>query len=150
MKKQQGFTLIELMIVVAVIGVLSAIAIPQYQKYVAKAEVASALATMSGVKTNVEAVTVETGLFPKANTEGAIGVPSMDLGKIVFVPTTDTAAGAMKFTFNTSKSSSVSALVSGKVFNLTRNGDGQWGCSAETGDTGVPAELLPKNCKPKS
>ncbi|WP_218742579.1 pilin, partial [Vibrio parahaemolyticus] len=63
-KKQQGFTLIELMIVVAVIGVLASIAIPQYQKYVAKSEVASALATMTGVKTNVEAYAVENGEFP--------------------------------------------------------------------------------------
>ncbi|NMS37687.1 pilin, partial [Vibrio parahaemolyticus] len=64
-KKQQGFTLIELMIVVAVIGVLAAIAIPQYQKYVAKSEVASALATLTGVKTNVEAYAVENGAFPE-------------------------------------------------------------------------------------
>lgn len=146
MKKQQGFTLIELMIVVAVIGVLSAIAIPQYQKYVAKAEVASALATMSGVKTNVEAVTVETGLFPAGGEENNIGAPTMDLGTILFVPTAETAAGAMKFTFNTSKSSSVSALVSGTEFSLTRDTNGLWGCAA-TGNKGVPVELLPKNCK---
>ncbi|MGB1974247.1 MAG: pilin, partial [Vibrio toranzoniae] len=64
---QKGFTLIELMIVVAVIGVLSAIAIPQYQKYVAKAEVASALATMTGIKTNVEAYSAENGAFPDSD-----------------------------------------------------------------------------------
>ncbi len=45
---QKGFTLIELMIVVAVIGVLAAVALPQYQKYVGKSEAASALATLSG------------------------------------------------------------------------------------------------------
>ena len=151
MKKQQGFTLIELMIVVAVIGVLSAIAIPQYQKYVAKAEVASALVTMSGVKTNVEAYTVENGNFPEANTENALGAPQdMELGTISFAPISTTASGAkgsIVFTFNNSVSNSVSSLVSNKVFELARKENGSWKCqAATTGDT-VSAELLPKSCR---
>ncbi|MCD9548260.1 prepilin-type N-terminal cleavage/methylation domain-containing protein [Photobacterium carnosum] len=54
MKKQQGFTLIELMIVVAIIGVLSAIAIPAYKNYVAKSAVTSAMATAKALITNAE------------------------------------------------------------------------------------------------
>lgn len=53
-KKQQGFTLIELMIVVAIIGVLSAVAIPAYKDYVKKSEVASAVATMKSLITPAE------------------------------------------------------------------------------------------------
>ncbi len=64
MKKQNGFTLIELMIVVAVIGVLSAIAIPQYQEYVKKSAVGTALASVSAYKTNIEDNIAATGSFP--------------------------------------------------------------------------------------
>ena len=61
MKKQQGFTLIELMIVVAIIGVLSAIAIPAYKDYVTKSEVASAVSTMKALITPLEAHIQENG-----------------------------------------------------------------------------------------
>ena len=53
MNKQQGFTLIELMIVVAIIGILAAIAIPQYQNYTARANGASAVASLGAAKTGV-------------------------------------------------------------------------------------------------
>ncbi|ENX3947354.1 pilin [Photobacterium damselae] len=149
MKGQKGFTLIELMIVVAVIGVLSAIAIPQYQKYVAKAEVASALATMTGVKTNIEASTVENGLFPKAGTESALGIPqSMDLGSITLEPKAD-SSGNIIFTFNSSTDKSVSSLVSKTKFYLHRDNNGIWSCK-NSSVTPVPEEVLPKNCKTKA
>ncbi|QPK03435.1 pilin [Vibrio kanaloae] len=143
---QKGFTLIELMIVVAVIGVLSAIAMPQYQKYVAKSEVASALSTLTGAKTNVEAYTVENGMFPDGGTAGQktddLGIPAMPLGTASF---TSAAAntGSISFTFGTSASDGVSTLVSGKTFSLTRNSTGSWNCSSSDLDDNV----LPKNCQ---
>ncbi|OBU26245.1 pilin [Photobacterium aquimaris] len=144
MKKQQGFTLIELMIVVAVIGVLSAIAIPQYQKYVAKAEVASALATMSGVKTNVEAYTAEYGVFPASAADSALGIPtSMDLGAISLTQTSG-SEGTMTYTFN---STNVNSLLINTDFLLTRTASGTWDCTTSGATSAVPSDLLPKSCK---
>ncbi|WP_421621910.1 pilin [Alkalilimnicola ehrlichii] len=54
MQKQQGFTLIELMIVVAIIGILAAIAIPQYQNYVARSQFSEAHSLLSGARTAVQ------------------------------------------------------------------------------------------------
>ncbi|HGF7184985.1 TPA: pilin [Vibrio cholerae] len=145
-KLQQGFTLIELMIVVAVIGVLAAIAMPQYQKYVAKSEVASVLATLTGSKTNVEAYTVENGIFPKTGDEENLGVPKMPLGVAVFPASPTDDGGTISFTFTT-VASGASSLTADRNLTLTRTAStGAWKCSTE-GNKRLETELLPKNCK---
>ena len=96
MKKQKGFTLIELMIVVAIIGVLSAIAIPAYKNYVTKSEVASAMSTMKALITPFEAHLQENGVEnvpsleeigtnTNANPLGTITEPEITSGIIKFV-----------------------------------------------------------------
>ncbi|WP_408900657.1 prepilin-type N-terminal cleavage/methylation domain-containing protein [Photobacterium piscicola] len=80
MKKQQGFTLIELMIVVAVIGVLSAIAIPKYQQYVEKGAIAAALSSATALKTNYEDYLAVSGAAP--TTSAAIGATKFSLGTV--------------------------------------------------------------------
>jgi type IV pilus assembly protein PilA len=72
---QQGFTLIELMIVVAIIGILAAIAIPQYQNYTGRAQLSDAITIAGGLKTAVGEVYQVTGTSTSANS-GALGIPA--------------------------------------------------------------------------
>lgn len=75
-KKQQGFTLIELMIVVAIIGVLSAIAIPAYKDYTIKSNVVATLSESASYKTAIALCYQETGAMANCD-EGTNGVPSV-------------------------------------------------------------------------
>src|SRR5210317_2144897 len=72
MKKQQGFTLIELMIVVAIIGILAAIAIPAYQDYTIRAQVSEGLNLSGGAKAAVTEFYQDRGIMPTDNTEAGI------------------------------------------------------------------------------
>ena len=152
MKKQQGFTLIELMIVVAVIGVLSAIAVPQYQKYVAKSEAASALATIAALKTNIETAIAENGVFPTlvATAEGSndYGVPKLEdiKGTIAFTAGADKPGGEVIYAFTDGKSSS---LLEAGTIKLTRDKDGNWICNTKFG-AGTDKTIIPNNCTHKA
>ena len=74
---QQGFTLIELMIVVAIVGILAAVALPAYQDYTARAKIAEPLALMSGAKVNMYEVFVATGDFPADGSDAADDLEDM-------------------------------------------------------------------------
>ncbi len=70
MKNNQGFTLIELMIVVAIVGILAAVAIPAYQDYVARSQIAEAMLSVSAVKTGITEFFSANGDLPPANQYG--------------------------------------------------------------------------------
>lgn len=134
-RQQAGFTLIELMIVVAIIGVLAAIAVPQYQKYVAKSEASAALASLTGHQANVETYVLTEGSFP-ANSS-ALAIPNSPLGTITYESPVS-AAGKLQFKFLTSK---VSPDVVGQTVTLERDSDGKWECTSS-----VATDLKPKGC----
>lgn len=135
---QKGFTLIELMIVVAIIGILAAIAIPQYQDYVARSQVNRVLGEISAGKTATEEQ-LNRGVFPANATD--IGMTSSnlmlnDLPAVSFASNAQ-GAGTIVATFG----QDASAILNGDTITLTRTTAGSWACT-----TNVDAEYVPAGC----
>lgn len=142
-----GFTLIELMIVVAIIGILAALAIPAYQQYNARAQIAEAIHLMAGQKNLVLEVHGGTGACP---VNGSNGVPfaTSITGKYVASVTLGGTSPHCTITA-TMGTTNVSGPLQGKSLTLaiTQVGDGvdnatTWSCSSTT----IPSAYLPKSC----
>ena len=83
MSKQQGFTLIELMIVVAVIGILASIAIPAYSDYTRRTYLADALVVAAGVRVSVEEYKASMGVWPASNASAGLASPTAYWGAAI-------------------------------------------------------------------
>ncbi|HCE2074103.1 TPA: pilin [Vibrio parahaemolyticus] len=128
-KKQQGFTLIELMIVVAIIGVLSAVAIPAYKDYVAKSAVTSAVGTLKSLLTNADlytqnntTATTDLGEIGGNTTMNALGNIT---ASIEGAGAASTASSTITFTFNAGN-----AAAGNIVYSRTPNAP--WSCTNNT------------------
>ncbi|EMT3910186.1 pilin, partial [Neisseria gonorrhoeae] len=80
---QKGFTLIELMIVIAIVGILAAVALPAYQDYTARAQVSEAILLAEGQKSAVTEYYLNHGKWPKDNTSAGVASPAEIKGKYV-------------------------------------------------------------------
>ena len=143
MKKQvqKGFTLIELMIVVAIIGILASIALPAYQDYIARSQATEGLTLMTGLKPTITEIYADEGDFAKADSgqEGILAAASIAGKYVEKVTVTDGVAVA---TFN---ATGVSASLRSQTLTLTQNpvsGTIKWDCT-----TSAPAKVVPASCR---
>ncbi len=144
MKKiQHGFTLIELMIVVAIIGILAAIAIPAYQDYTIRAQVSEGLSLASGAKTAVAEYFTNHGSLPADNAEAGMAAAGSITG--AYVSQVEVDAGNIEATFESTAPRRANALIDGQILILspvTSAGSVAWVCSSA-----MPQKYLPSSCR---
>ena len=139
-KPQSGFTLIELMIVVAIIGILAAIATTQYQRFIARAQVSEAANLLGGAKTVVEFEAAQNDSFPATASLADVGIKTS--GMYIESITSNDTDKTLTAIF---RSDNTSALLHGKTLVFQRDPDGAWTCKV-TPST-IPSNLLPKVCE---
>ena len=140
-KNNDGFTLIEVLIVVAIIGVLAAIAIPAYQAYVVRAQIAEGLNLTGVFKQAIAEYHNDTGGYPADNAEAGLRDPATYVGNYVASISIDGAQVAILF------GNDAHAVLHGEAVLLVaraENGSVRWRCS---GGGRISEKFLPQACR---
>ena len=140
---QQGFTLIELMIVVAIIGILAAVALPAYQDYTKRSHVSEGMSLASGAKTTVTEYYSSQGQWPTNN--AAAGIASANSIKGNAVRSVTVATSTITVAFNTKVEAGKNLVFKGSAGAAA--GSVEWNCKPTAG-TNINVKYLPTTCRP--
>jgi type IV pilus assembly protein PilA len=144
---QKGFTLIELMIVVAIIGILAAIAIPAYQDYTIRAQVTEGLNLASDLKAAIGEVYADRGVGTDINS-GDNGIPTAASKRGKYVDQINVNEGSIEITFGVDANAKLQEAGTNVLTlqpGVNANGDIVWRCGGE--DTTVIEKYLPASCR---
>ena len=144
MKLQKGFTLIELMIVIAIIGILAAIAIPAYQDYIVRSKISEGLNMAGAAKLAVAETYDSVGSFPDDNSAAGLPAPLSIVGS--YVASITVVSNVVDILYNSSVGGNPSA--DGGTLTLTADatnaGATKWDCTSAD----ISNKYLPANCRP--
>ncbi|WP_243041753.1 pilin [Dyella sedimenti] len=136
-----GFTLIELMIVVAIIAILAAIAIPAYQDYTIRAQVSEGMSLATGAKAAIWDFVSNTGRFPTENQSAGLAAPASISGS--YVSGVNIVEGQIQVSFNSLKANAAIKTQTLILSPVTNVGSITWVCTGST----LSAKYLPSTCR---